>query len=161
MADPAGYLLTWTTYGSWLPGDDRGWVDRRHPTGDLVEKPRPGLMKHAKDLLTETVVILDEAMRTATEQAIRRCCSEEQWWLHALEVRSNHVHVVVTARGVDPGRVMGRLKARATQALNEAYGRRQHWWTQQGSKRILNSQVNVDAAVRYVHSQDVSWKKHL
>ena len=26
---PLAYFLTWTTYGSWLPGDERGWVDGR------------------------------------------------------------------------------------------------------------------------------------
>jgi hypothetical protein len=24
--DPIGYFLTWVTYGTWLPGDARGWV---------------------------------------------------------------------------------------------------------------------------------------
>jgi hypothetical protein len=26
---PMAFFLTWTTYGSWLPGDDRGWCDAR------------------------------------------------------------------------------------------------------------------------------------
>jgi len=26
MPDPLAYFLTWTTYGTWLPGDERGWV---------------------------------------------------------------------------------------------------------------------------------------
>lgn len=25
--DPIAYFLTWVTYGTWLPGDERGWVD--------------------------------------------------------------------------------------------------------------------------------------
>ena len=24
--DPLAFFITWTTYGTWLPGDDRGWV---------------------------------------------------------------------------------------------------------------------------------------
>jgi hypothetical protein len=27
MDDPIGYFLTWVTYGTWLPGDARGWVE--------------------------------------------------------------------------------------------------------------------------------------
>ena len=27
--DPVGYFLTWVTYGTWLPGDSRGWVKYR------------------------------------------------------------------------------------------------------------------------------------
>ncbi len=30
MDDPIGYFLTWVTYGTWLPGDARGWVEYRH-----------------------------------------------------------------------------------------------------------------------------------
>ena len=26
--EPLAYLLTWTTYGTWLPGDDRGWTEK-------------------------------------------------------------------------------------------------------------------------------------
>ncbi len=25
--EPLGYFLTWVTYGTWLPGDERGWVE--------------------------------------------------------------------------------------------------------------------------------------
>jgi hypothetical protein len=28
--DPIGYFLTWVTYGTWLPGDTRGWIEYRH-----------------------------------------------------------------------------------------------------------------------------------
>jgi hypothetical protein len=26
MSKIIGYMVTWTTYGSWLPGDERGYV---------------------------------------------------------------------------------------------------------------------------------------
>ena len=25
IGEPLAYFLTWTTYGTWLPGDERGW----------------------------------------------------------------------------------------------------------------------------------------
>jgi hypothetical protein len=28
MDDPLALFLTWTTYGQWLPGDERGWVEK-------------------------------------------------------------------------------------------------------------------------------------
>jgi len=27
MSDPLAYFITLTTYGTWLPGDDLGWVN--------------------------------------------------------------------------------------------------------------------------------------
>jgi hypothetical protein len=26
--EPLAYFPTWTTYGAWLPGDERGWVEK-------------------------------------------------------------------------------------------------------------------------------------
>src|SRR5271165_1258640 len=30
LPEPLAYFLTWPTYGTWLPGDERGWVEYRH-----------------------------------------------------------------------------------------------------------------------------------
>jgi hypothetical protein len=32
MSMPIAYLLTWTRYGTWLHGDERGSVDAEHHT---------------------------------------------------------------------------------------------------------------------------------
>src|SRR4051812_6675116 len=29
MPDPLAYFITWVTYGTWLPGDECGWVEYR------------------------------------------------------------------------------------------------------------------------------------
>ncbi len=29
MSEPLAFLLTWTTYGTWLRGDRRGWVEEK------------------------------------------------------------------------------------------------------------------------------------
>jgi REP element-mobilizing transposase RayT len=160
MGEPLGYFLTWTTYGTWLPGDHRGWVSRRHRTGNIIEESTPSLEAYSQKLLSESPAMLDTKMRAAADEAIRQTCQERTWWLHALSVRSNHVHVVLSARDADPGKTTGILKASATKSLNRL-GRsdRKRWWTRGGSKRILNSQVALEAAIRYVLSQDVSWKK--
>jgi REP element-mobilizing transposase RayT len=156
MSDALAYFLTWTTYGTWLPGDSRGWVNRRRTHGVIVEAPCPALESHAGGLMKEAPVVLDPKRREIAEAAVRQACREFRWTLHALEVRSNHVHVVVTASDASPGKVMGILKVRGTQAL-DALGKadnRDRWWTKEGSKRILNSAAAVEAAIRYVMNQD-------
>ena len=41
--EPIAYLITWTTYGTWLSGDERGWVKRgqgsNYPTSKSSEGP--------------------------------------------------------------------------------------------------------------------------
>jgi hypothetical protein len=158
MSQPLAYFLTWTTYGTWLPGDARGWVSRRRRDGKVVEAPSAALESFARDLMTETPVILDLSMRGIADEGIRQACREFHWTIRALEVRSNHVHIVVTAGDAGPGKVMGVLKVRATQALNAlgAGPERDRWWTKDGSKRILNSPASVAAAIRYVEEQNES-----
>lgn len=82
--------------------------------------------------------------------------------MQALEVRRNHVHVVVSAGDVPAGRVLATLKAAASKQLNlldpERNGNR--WWTRNGSKRYLNDQKAVLAAVQYTLEQESSWMKH-
>ncbi|MCY2931629.1 MAG: transposase [Planctomycetota bacterium] len=156
MADVLGYFLTWTTYGTWLPGDARGWIDEHRVHGDVVEPPNPALEAQARELMKEPPAILDPPSRTIAEEAMRAACEEFGWTIRAMEVRSNHVHVVVTASDSSPGKVMGVMKARATKALNlhPASGARERWWTKDGSKRLLTSPAALTAAIRYVENQD-------
>jgi REP element-mobilizing transposase RayT len=150
MSDPLAYFLTWTTYGTWLPGDARGWVKRRGKSEGIVEAPSAALESHARSLMNDPPVVLDAKMRDA-DAAMRQACRESGWNLHALEVRSNHVHIVVTACDASPGKVMGVLKVRGTQGLNALGGERDRWWARNGSKRILDSSASVEAAIRYVN----------
>ena len=93
MSQPLAYHLIWTTYGTWLPGDARGWIK----SGVLgVQEPDPALEQRARDMMTESEVHLAREQCAAVEQTIRKHCRIRNWVLHAVNVRSNHVHVVVT-----------------------------------------------------------------
>src|SRR5688500_14303497 len=92
--DVLAYHLTWTTYGTWLPGDQRGWVERGVP---VIRDADPDREQAARERMAEAPVILTEAQRQIVEQTIRDHCRIRGWTLHALNVRTNHVHVVVTA----------------------------------------------------------------
>jgi REP element-mobilizing transposase RayT len=162
-AEVLGYLLTWTTYGTWLPGDARGWVNRHRNHGEVVDGPNPALEAHARSLMKRPCTILDKVQRECVEQAIRAACLQEGWHVHALAVRSNHVHVVVSAPDARPGKVMGIFKRQASKGLASAgmqpmgHG----FWTRYGSHRVLNSEQSLQGAVRYVLQQDASWMKHV
>ncbi len=157
---PKAYFLTWTTYGTWLPGDARGWVDRHRRHGEVVEPPDPKLEAAARRALKEEALTLDAGLRKVAHRAMRETADHCGWFVHALEVRSNHVHVVLTAADKAPGVVMAALKGYASRALSERLpGRDGRWWTRQGSKRILFTDEALAAAVRYVQNQDTAWMK--
>ena len=64
---PLAYFLTWTTYGSWLPGDERGWVDGRG--GTHVAAPARAAV--ARKSMKEHAVFFAGPQRVAVEQAVK------------------------------------------------------------------------------------------
>lgn len=169
---PLAYLLTWTTYGTWLPGDQRGWVRRKHG----FQPPNLPVERRARQRMSEAVCELDCGQRQAVDETIRGHCSLRGWHLHAINCRTNHVHVVVTAPKIAPDKVIAQLKAWCTRELkarsasegqssarSEIAGRsnasggegtavtdRRNWWTERGSVRLLFDEASVKAAIRYV-----------
>ena len=158
MASALGYLLTWTTYGTWLPGDRRGWVDRHRTHGGVVEPPAAPLRVSAHQALAEPPFLMGTQMRRLVEQAIRTICDQRDVHVWALDVRSNHVHAVVIAPAFGPADLVGLMKTYATYALR-GVARRKHYWTRYGSTRYLNTQASLEGAIRYVLNQDTSWDK--
>lgn len=69
--------------------------------------------------------------------------------LHAAHVRQDHVHVVLAGEG-PPERMLGKLKAYGSRALNRAFGLRKRRWSRHGSTRWLWAPQQVDDAVHYV-----------
>ena len=153
MAEPLAYLLTWTCYGTWLPGDDRGWVDK-HDAGpaEPYKFADPVRRAAAAARMEEAAVTLSPEWREVVERSIRQVCQFYGWVVHQVNARSNHVHVVVTAPGTRPEKVMQAFKTNASRVLNGLY-RRKHWWTEGGSKRYLNDERSVAGAIVYVRDQ--------
>jgi REP element-mobilizing transposase RayT len=156
--DPIGYFLTWATYGTWLPGDARGWVEYRHGW----QLPDPIRELEAKARMTEDACILTPAQRRAVAAQIADTCAHRGWMLHAVNCRSNHVHVVVSAEVAIPKKIRGDLKAWATRTLKEKFDAgRENWWAERGSIRYLNTDDDLQSAILYVReSQDADRYKH-
>lgn len=145
--DPIAYFLTWVTYGTWLPGDARGWVKYR-AGGQL---PDPIRELEAKSRMTADACILTSEQRRAVEVQIGETCAHRAWTLHTVNCRSNHVHVVVTADVNDPEKIRIDLKAWATRALKKKFDRmRENWWAERGSIRYINREDDLEAAILYV-----------
>lgn len=104
--DPIGYFLTWVTYGTWLPGDDRGWVEYRGGW----QLPDPVRELEAEARMTEDACILTAEQRDTVEAQIAETCAHRGWKLHVVNCRSNHVHAVVTAYGVPPKKIRADLQ---------------------------------------------------
>jgi len=144
---PIAYFLTWTTYGTWLPGDNRGWNRK----GDFESLPPDQLTNEsAKARLDEIPFLISVGDKPIVESTIRRHCRIRNWELHAINVRSNHVHVVTTAPTYQPTVVASQFKAWCTRELKPNHPGRKLFWTQGASYRWLNQQSELASSIEYV-----------
>jgi REP element-mobilizing transposase RayT len=149
---PVGYLITFRCYGTWLHGDERGSVDRHHRVHDTPGVAPSALRRqHDRDLLKQPPVKLNASQRRIVESAIRETCTIRGWTLWTVNVRTNHVHAVVSA-DKNSASVLSALKANATRAMREAavWTSELSPWEFRGSKRYLWDEKQLADAIAYV-----------
>ena len=150
---PLAYFISFRSYGTWLHGDKRGSIDRFNnryrspyiPTNKNWQNDNQQRLK-AKPL------ILKARHRKSIEVAIRETCNIRKWFLHALNVRTNHVHTVVSASQKKAGLVLNALKANATRQMRQdgVWCHSFSPWADNGSKRRLWNEQSVAKAIDYV-----------
>jgi REP element-mobilizing transposase RayT len=149
---PLAYFITFTTYGTWLHGRDPGSVDRQHNLpGTPFVAPDDELETRRHQSLRQAPYQLDHAHREVVLKTIREVCTHRSWRLHAVHVRSNHVHILLNAP-ISPEKVMSDLKAWCSRRLRETFQEDadRDRWTQHGSTRYLNDMKSLEAAIAYV-----------
>jgi REP element-mobilizing transposase RayT len=145
-------LLTWRTYGTWLPGDARGYMDEtRNAHGEPFKGADVFLENAARGQMAQAPFELSPSLRLTADRCLREACKFRDWTLLALNVRTNHVHVVVATGGSSKG-LIETLKARVTRVLREegVVAPEQKVWARGGSARLLWDEEGVAAAVDYV-----------
>ena len=150
---PLAVLITFRTYGTWLHGDERGSIDRynnryrdpRHSANPVMKD------QHAKRLKSKPVK-LNGRQRATIRAAIKGVCKHRNWRLIAINIRTNHIHLVVAINAAKPESAVRDFKAYSTRALRG----RQLWteshspWSEGGSCRYLWKETSVEAACQYV-----------
>lgn len=151
MRYPLAWYLTWTTYGTWLHGDPRGsYLGSQHLPAN------PELEAAMRAEMTGDPVYLTDAQRQLVDEVLVKECAAQGWVLHARNVRTNHVHAVVSAPR--PGTFLrARLKALASDALSEHAGLamagrdgRRRWWTEKGNVVPVEGEPALESIVVYV-----------
>ena len=136
---PLAYLITFRCYGTWLHGDQRRSMNRKqnvYGTPRIAHKP--GLERTERGQLQHEPVTLNAKQRAVVEKAVREVCLHRKYRLRAINVRTNHVHVVVSIGVVKPSRALNALKANATRQLREDrnWNNARSPWADKGSERI-------------------------
>ena len=96
-------------------------------------------------------VLLDDQARTIVDRTIGEVCSYRGWLIHTQNVRTNHVHLLVSA--VDkPEMVLNSVKSWCTRRLREAglRGPGQRVWSRHGSTVYVWTEEQLARCWSYV-----------
>jgi len=143
-----GYMVTWTTYGSWLQGEKKGYVkngrvlaqnDRLKLTNQRQQKyPTVKLNTEQKQIVENTII--EEARRINHK-------------IFAVVVCSNHVHIVAEVSEESIEQVVHRYKYSATLALRK-FGILGKIWSKGFDKRFCFTDSELENKVGYVRSHN-------
>lgn len=102
LPNRAWFHVMWHTYGTWIPGDERGFRDRDHrihSSGDYKNPPpkgdHEGLHRYAKRVSKDEVVLQSPEQRREVCEALLATIRETEFRLLVLTICRVHVHVVI------------------------------------------------------------------
>ena len=157
-------LVTWTTYGTWLPGDERGFVSRvprddgshelHNLPGERYDADDPQLRNSAVEHMAGEPVHLTPEQASVALGAIAGACERYGMETLAVAVMRDHVHVLCQTDRVG-SELLQLLKGNASRELNKKLDLADspRWWTKSGSTRFIKSRSDLTAAIEYVQNQ--------
>jgi REP element-mobilizing transposase RayT len=164
-----GIHLIWTTYGTWLPGDERGhWSPLFDLYGGVLERggklqlPDEDSRNRSKSLMTEGPFVMNDAdMQIVANEMSRHVfdgstlCRKPTAFAAAIE--PTHVHLLVGSVEEDIEKFAGRLKGRTSSEIL-ATGRhpeRKHVWTAGYWRVFLFDEIAMEAVRDYIDRHHV------
>jgi REP element-mobilizing transposase RayT len=143
-------MITWTTYGSWLQGDKRGYVKN----GKILRKDDSLLQSNLKRLKNSPARLSTEHCKIVRHAIINKA-KEINSKTHAIAVCSNYVHVVTERTNQSIEKVVSCYKNAARLALR-SNGFNGRIWTRGFDKRFCFTQKELESRIQYVngHKKD-------
>lgn len=137
-------MVTWTTYGTWLQGDKRGYVK----DGKTLCKNDALLQSNLKRL-KNPATRLDAEHRAIVRDAILEKAQEIHQQIYAIAICSSHVHIVADRTNETIEKVVSYYKNAARLALR-AGGFDGRVWTKGFDKRFCFNRMDLASRINYV-----------
>jgi len=148
MRKTLGYMLTWTTYGTWLQGDKRGYVKN----GRILHKNEK-LMKTNKESQANDTVRLSPKQKNTVRAAIIKEAGVIGQRVLALAVCSNHVHLVAQYIPKPVADIVAYYKKAGRLAI-KAYGIDGKVWTKGYNKKFWFDPAALERKIKYVQNHN-------
>jgi len=134
-------MITTTTYGTWLPGDLRGYVER-----GVILPGDPDRLDEARQRMARDPVLLSPTDRDTAFAAMLAAATEFDYRLLAVSIESWHLHMLLDHGYDNVASAAGRLKTRMRQAVG-----RGRIWTESYDKRFCFDDATVHHRRDYIN----------
>lgn len=141
-------MITWTTYGTWLQGDERGYVKNGQTYNGNKD-----LMQRNKQLQSQNTVKLSRNQQQLVREAIAEEAESQDQHIYALSVQSNHVHIVAEYTRQPISKIVAYYKKSARLALKAA-GHNGKLWTKGYDKRFCFDKTALEQRIKYVQDHN-------
>ena len=147
MGRVIGYMVTFTTYGTWLQGHKRGYVKN----GETYEESE-GLKKANKEAQKDRRFVLPNKSRELVRKAILDEAEILGQEIYAISVSATHVHIAAGVINEPIETAVARYKIRAIKKIRST-GIQGKIWTKGFDKRFCFDEEALKARVEYVKRQ--------
>ena len=148
MAKTLGYMITWTTYGTWLQGDERGYVKNGR-----IYPGNKALMEANKQCQSQDAIRLSKVQQRLVRKSIMEEAALQRQKVYALSVQATHVHMVIPYTPQPISNIVAYYKKAARLAL-KSIGYTGKLWTRGYDKRFCFDMEGLKRRIQYVQGQD-------
>ncbi|MFA5293404.1 MAG: transposase [Phycisphaerae bacterium] len=137
-------MLTWTTYGTWLQGDERGYAK----DGQILDKNET-LEEINKSNLKKQPVKFNAKQKEIVKEAIIQEAKRINQKIFALIVYSNHIHLLVEKNQKSIEATVAIYKTAARKALYQT-GLEGKIWSKGFDKRFCFNEQELKNRITYI-----------
>ena len=159
------YHVNFSTYGTWLPGDERGWRSRHHRIhveGDYRNRPpaerHAALRARSRQMMRGPAVFLSDDEKRIAGQALVEMLADQGVEVLALSLDAVHCHVLSRFGPLAARAAVGRAKKHAYHEMRQQAGTGRIWGLRcrVGPVGSRDHQLNV---YRYIvsHGEKGAW----
>jgi len=143
------YMVTWTTFGTWLQGDERKYVK----DGQTLD-PNPNLKQANLSSIKQDIIKLSPFQKNITEIAILKEAKRINHKIYAIAVCSNHIHLLAEASKESIEKAVQRYKYSATAELRKFGVVQEKIWAKGFDKRFCYTENEIERKIQYIQKQN-------
>lgn len=153
MPETLGYHVVKTTFGTWLPGDVRGYWEA-HKFFDLGDAEKA---ERARRRMHQPPTILGQEMAVAIAAAIGDCISQSRGGLQvmAAAIEPTHMHLLIPYSSRDIEATAKWLADQTTKAVHRQTPHQGPVWSKNNWIRHIFADENWENALLYIDDHNV------